>query len=285
MKNRPVWQRAQRKLRRMWLVGSKAAVQAWRGRVRGVRPRLHVFIAGAQRSGTNMVTGLLERSHDTAVFHERDRRAFDHYLMREPRVIERLVAKSPAPVFVIKALCEMDRLPELMDHFSPARTIWVVRHYDDAVNSSLQSFSHVAEKIPALIENPEAHGWMGRGMGQETRDELARLDHPAMNDASRVALFWYLRNRLLFDLALHRDGHVLPIRYETLVANPRMELDRLFASMDIEAPARLAGLVSRNSVRRSDPPEIEAPVRAACDALLNRLDEVIVAQRATWKCP
>jgi hypothetical protein len=239
-----------------------------------------VFVVGAQRSGTNMVTGLLERSYDTAVFHERDPRAFENYLMREPEVIEKLVEDSPAPVFVIKALCEMDRLPELMERFSPARVIWVVRQYDDAVNSSLQSFSRVAEKVPDLIEDPATHGWMGRGMGQETQRHLRDLYHPGMNDATRVALFWYLRNRLLFDLDLAGDARILVVRYESLVASPHSELERIFSSLGVTPSRKIGRLLSQNSVGRHSAPDIEPSVRAACDELLQQLDQMIEYERA-----
>lgn len=272
MRERPLWQRAQRKLRRAWLVGSKTVVQAWRGRGGRVRPRLHVFVVGAQRSGTNMVTGLLERSHDTAVFHERDPRAFDNYLMRGPEVIEKLAEGARAPVFVTKGLCEMDRLPDLMERIHPARAIWLVRHFDDVVNSSLRSFHRVPGQVADLVEDPEAHGWMGQGMSADTHAELRRLFHPDMNDASRLALFWYVRNRLLFDKGLAGDDRVLLLRYENLVGRPEEELERIFGWLGLRTPRGLAALLSPGSVRASAAPDIEHAVRATCENLLDTLD-------------
>ncbi len=274
MKERPLWQRAQRKLLRAWLVGSKTAVQAWRARGGRVRPGLHVFVVGAQRSGTNMVTGLLERSPDTAVFHERDPRAFDNYLMREPEVIEELAADAPARVFVIKGLCEMDRLPALMERFHPALAIWLVRHFDDVVNSSLRSFHRVPGQVADLVEDPKAHGWMGRGMSPETHAALCRMFHPDMNKVSRLALFWYIRNRLLFDTGLAEDNRVLLLRYEELVGRPQDEIGRVFEWLDIDAPPRLARYLSADSVRASPAPDLEPPVRAACEDLLRAMDEL-----------
>jgi len=272
MRQRSLWQRAQRKLRRGWLTGTKTAVQAWRGWSGNVGPRLHVFVVGAQRSGTNMLMGALERSYDTLVFHERDRRAFDNYRMRDPDVIERLVAEARAPVVVIKALCEMDRLPQLMARFAPARAVWIVRHYDDMVNSSLRSFHRVPGQVAALVQDPDSHAWMGRGMSGETLRKLRELHHDGMDDASRVALFWYLRNRLLFDTGLAGDDRVVMLRYEELVARPGGQLRSLFAELGLAIPAGVERSLSVASVGRTAAPPIEPAVRAACDDLLQTLD-------------
>ena len=100
-------------------------------------PVLHALVAGVQRSGTNMLMDVLERSFETDVYHERDRRAFQDYLMREASAIKRLAGKSSGRVFVIKALCELDQLPFLMEEFTPAKVLWIVRGYNDMINSAL----------------------------------------------------------------------------------------------------------------------------------------------------
>ena len=94
---RPLGQR----LERMALMTAK---RAWQGLLRE-QARETIFLAGMQRSGTNMLMEVLERSLATQVIHERDPRAFDNYLMRPPEVIAALRARSRAPVFVTKARC------------------------------------------------------------------------------------------------------------------------------------------------------------------------------------
>lgn len=259
--------RLSRRVRRDCRRAFKASVQAWRQRAVGSQPRRCAFVVGAQRSGTNMVMNLLQRSYETTVFHETDRRAFDEYLMRDPEVIQALIDEAPAPLVAIKALCEMDRLFWLMARFSPARTVWVFRHYDDAVNSSLISFSQVADQVGRLVEDRDSHLWIGRGMSELTHSRLRALYRPGMNEASRVALFWYTRNRLLHDAGLHRDPRVLVVNYERLVTDPQAELWRLFDFLDLPLPGSLSRRVSPHSVRKSEPPAIETAVREECDAL------------------
>jgi len=251
---------------------AKAAVQYGRHGLRGERAGLHVFVAGAQRSGTNMVMNVLDRSLETTVYHERDPRAFDRYLMREPEVIDELVARARGRVFVIKALCEMDRLPSLMERYQPAKTLWVYRHYDGAVQSSLRSFSTVAAQVSEVVRDPARGGWMGRGMSDETLGRIRALHHPGMNDASRVALFWYMRNRLLFDTGLATDPRVLPVRYERLLDAPHERLQPMFASIGLEYRRNMGRHVAPPPDRRREPPAIEPTVRRACDELLAALD-------------
>ena len=269
--NQPLLKRARRRFRRAMARKTKESVQTWRALTQGVRPGLHAFVVGAQRSGTNMVMNILDRSYDTTVYHERDPRAFDEYLMRSPETIDNLIVRARAPVFVIKALCEMDRLPWLMERFAPARVIWVVRHYDDAVNSSLRSFSKVPDQVSALVDDPDSHVWMGKGMSRETHARLRELHYPGMNDASRVALFWYTRNRLLFDTGIAGDPRVMLVSYERLVTNPHTELAALFAHLGLDYGDGLAANVTPRSVRKAPAPDIDPEVRAACDALLPRL--------------
>ena len=87
----------------------------------------------------------------TDVYHERDPRAFDNYMMRELPVIRRLVEQSRAPHFVIKCLCELDRLPALMSEFQPSKALWIVREYRDAVNSALVSFGRFSQQIDRIV--------------------------------------------------------------------------------------------------------------------------------------
>src|ERR1700721_775604 len=64
-----------------------------------------VFVGGVQRSGTEMVMDVLERSPDTRVFHEQDPRAFDRFELRADEVI-RPLARSVAPCVVFNPFCD-----------------------------------------------------------------------------------------------------------------------------------------------------------------------------------
>jgi len=135
--------------------------KAWRQRLRPRPVARHVFVAGMQRSGTNLLMDVLDASAATRVFHETDPRAFVRYEMRDPAVIRQLAQSSPAPVFVIKALCELDRLPELMSLFAPSRTLWLVRDWRDSVHSAIRSFGNFVPQWQRLAHG-DANDWRGR---------------------------------------------------------------------------------------------------------------------------
>ncbi|MBE0435306.1 MAG: sulfotransferase domain-containing protein, partial [Methylomicrobium sp.] len=172
-----------------------------------------IFIAGMQRSGTNMLMDILEKSWETDVYHERDARAFDNYQMRDRHTIQKLINQSRAPKFIIKALCELQDLKDLMEYFKPAKVIWIVRSYDDVVASMLKSFPNMEKQVIRIVYKGSKE-WLGRGMTDETRNKLKDLIHEGMGDSSASALQWYFRNILFFDQKFDKDQRVLLISYE-----------------------------------------------------------------------
>ena len=60
------------------------------------------FLCGVQRSGTNMIMNILDRSWKTQVFHESDPRAYLDYEMRPDETIRRLFLGSPAKSVIFK---------------------------------------------------------------------------------------------------------------------------------------------------------------------------------------
>lgn len=245
-----------------------------RQRMSTTAPRLHVLVAGVQRSGTNMVMDVLERSWDTDLYHETDVRAFDAYEMRPRPVIHALIERSPAPVFVIKALCELDQLKSLLDEFAPAKSVWMVRDYNDAVSSALVSFRNFAAQVGRIATDRNADGWRGRGMSDETHALVRSLYTAQMNDATAAALIWYFRNMLYFEQGLHHDQRVLLAHYENLVSEPQIAFPHIFNFLGLDYSPSVSRKVFASSIRRSSPPPIAEPVRALCQGLSTRLRAV-----------
>lgn len=234
-------------------------------------PRTHVFVAGMQRSGTNMLMETLEWSPYTDVYHETDPRAFDNYEMRPQPDIQALARRSPAPFFVIKALCELDLIRQLMDGFAPAKAVWIVRHYHDSTNSAIRSFGNFVPQLKRLARHKDSDGWRGRGMSDATQELIRRLYHPEMGEASAAALTWYYRNILFFEQALDRDARVALIAYEDLVRDPATRLAALcnFLALPGFSPW-MTRFIHAASVRKAPPPALEPQVEAVCAGLMNR---------------
>lgn len=245
-----------------------------RQRMSTTTPRLHVLVAGVQRSGTNMLMDVLERSWDTDLYHETDVRAFDTYEMRPRPVIHALMERSSAPIFVIKALCELDQLKSLLDEFAPAKSVWMVRDYNDAVSSALVSFRNFAAQVGRIATDRNADGWRGRGMSDETHALVRSLYTAQMNDATAAALIWYFRNMLYFEQGLHHDQRVLLVHYENLVSEPQTAFLCIFNFLGLDYSPAVSRKVFASSIRRRSPPPIAEPVRALCEGLSTRLRAV-----------
>lgn len=244
--------------------------KAWRQRLRPRPVALHVFVAGMQRSGTNLLMDVLEASAATQVFHETDPRAFERYEMRDPAVIRELAANCPAPVFVIKALCELDRLRAMMDDFAPARSLWVVRDWRDSVHSAIKSFGNFVPQWKRLAHG-EANGWRGRGMSDATRELLAVLYRPDASEAEGAAIMWYYRNVLFFEQKLDTDPRVRLVFYEDLVRNPGPEVAAIYGALGLQGfHAGIAQRIHARSVKHHSPADIAPAVAALCDDLLAR---------------
>ena len=79
------FKKLKRRSSRALLLGKKSLLHRLVGQAGGGASRRYLFVGGVQRSGTNMLMDVLERSYETDVYHERDPRAFDGYQMRSPQ--------------------------------------------------------------------------------------------------------------------------------------------------------------------------------------------------------
>lgn len=228
----------------------------------------HVFVAGMQRSGTNLLMDVLDASLGTEVFHETDARAFERYEMRDVATIRALAARSTAPVFVIKALCELDRITTLMDTFAPAKTLWVVRDWRDSVHSAVKSFGNFLPQWKRLAAG-DTSDWRGRGMSSATREQLAALYRPDASEAEGAAIMWFYRNTLFFEQNLAADPRVNLVFYEDLVQQPAQEVSAVYDFLGLPGvTASAARRIHARSVRHRDLPQVAPAVAAMCDALL-----------------
>jgi hypothetical protein len=229
----------------------------------------HVFVAGMQRSGTNLLMDVLDASLATQVFHETDPRAFARYQMRDLAVIRQLAQASPAPVFVIKALCELDRIRALMDTFSPAKTLWMVRDWRDSARSAVKSFGNFVPQWQRLAHG-DADDWRGRGMSPATRELLTALYRQDASEAEGAAIMWFYRNVLFFEQLLAADPRVRLVFYEDLVRDPAREVSALYDFVGLPVSAGIAGRIHARSVKHRAPADISPEVASLCDELLAR---------------
>ncbi len=246
--------------------------------LRGDRAHTVVFVAGCQRSGTNMVMDLLDASYETDVYHEHDPRAFTRYELRETEVIAALHGRSRAPVMVVKTLCDLERLPALCARFAPAKVLWIYRDYRDVVNSMLVSFSNQSRQIQRLASGRDT-SWWGRALSPATLALLREYVTPDIDDVSAAALQWFVRAKLYFELGQHRDPSALLLNYETLVLDPIGAVDAFSDFIGLSSRDGMAAGVHRHSVGKRRPPAIDARIATLCASLLDDLHDACARQR------
>ncbi len=235
-----------------------------------------VWIAGVQRSGTNMMTQILERSFETDVYRESDPAAYINYELRPYNHLQTLVSGSRAHSVIFKALCELQDLKILLDDFPNARAIWMVRRMEDMVNSHVRSVfisSRTRGCGPRMINisrEPASEGWRGLGMSAATRTLLQKHIHPDISHESAVALFWLMRNRLYFELGLDKDPRVVTVSYEDFVSNPYANGTALLEWLGLKASTMILKKVNARSVGRHNPPGIEPAIAKLCLDLYDR---------------
>lgn len=232
--------------------------------------RRHVFVAGVQRSGTNLLMQVLDRIWDTDVYHETDSRAFDRYEMRPQPVIEALMKRSRAPVFVLKSLCELQDLEGLMKRHAPAKTLWMLRGYEEVTRSMLASFGNFVRQAHRLAADKAGSDWRGRGMSDATQEVLREAVEDGLDEASAAALMWYYRNVLFFEQGFANHPEVRVVRYESLLEDPQLECGHIATFLGLPlSPRAVAAIVPRTAVS-SGGVQVSPLVRRHCDALMRR---------------
>lgn len=240
-----------------------------------------LVVLGCQRSGTNALIACFERDRHAKVFREyaslnqssgaaslRDSVRYSLRLRPLGQVAERL-EHLRYPLAVMKPLVESQRAVTLLRELPRSRVIWLFRHYEDVAESNARTFGatiHRRNLEPIAAGDPT--DWRSEGAGEEVRSFVGRHYRVDMDPVEGGALFWWARNRLLFDQGLPGDPRVKPLRYERLVADPISTLRELYeyAGVPFPGPAVAAGITPRFSGRASGL-HLSEPVREACERL------------------
>lgn len=232
-----------------------------------------VFVCGVQRSGTNMIMDVLERNLDTDLYHEWNNVAYNAYSLRSDAVLEELRGQSHAPFIVFKALLEMHKLGELLDTFSPAKGLWIVRDFNDTVRSHAKLWRGCKEQIADILQDQTSAGWRGLGLSQKTLGIMNEHYSSEMSLESAIALFWYFRNTLYFDQGFDTDDRVTIIRYEEFVRNPQLGVAHMSTTLGLKASNFMTRNVHSKSINRKINEDISPEIRMLCESMLQRLNE------------
>jgi hypothetical protein len=244
-----------------------------------------VLLVGLQRSGTNMVVRGLERAPEFQVYNENHSAAFDRFQLRPIDHLLGLLEASRHPYVLLKPLCDSHRTPELLEALrtrSAPRALWVYRSAEGRARSAVAKFGD--QNLRVLRELAQGQGrdrWQAQKLSPDSLALIERLDWSNVDAISAAALFWYVRNRLYFELGLHGRPEVLLVSYDAMVADPSAEMRRICNFLDFPYHPRLvAGITARPPVI-TPTVGLHPQIAARCAELSAELEAARVAQAET----
>lgn len=262
-----------RRFERKWPRLVKGARQRLRMLTSGGRPDTKmVFVIGAQRSGTRLPLQILDCSADVSTFTEGSAPFFDGVLLEPLDRVEQLRRRSTAAILALKPICETHRVHELLDRFPGSKAIWIMRNFEDTVNSASVKWQAGRVALGRLASGDlRAASWRAGGLTPEKLALVRRLYREDMSEHEANAVMWYLRNDLFFDLHADTRQDVLLVLYEDLVANPQQHVTRLFNFIGMPLPPGVVAVIGQRSRPKRAFPGISAEIRTLCEGLEKRL--------------
>ena len=237
-----------------------------------------LFVAGVQRSGTNMLMEALDRNTQTVVFHETNHRLYKDYAIRNLNEIEDLRRKFKKGLITIKCLMESPLLTQLLNQYPSSVGLWPYRHYAPMVRSNLANWVGGRNRIDDIVKDRTAGDWRMRGISDETYTEVCHLYQEGMNDASAIALFWYYRNKVFFDLGADHDNRIQLVNYDQILQKPQETLERVCRFLKLEYHPYMSKGIKPQIHKDRPTPEIMDSIRERCDALYERLNRAELSQ-------
>lgn len=242
------------------------------------RPTVPVFVVGCQRSGTDMTLRAFDLSLDARVYWPGDLRAYraqETDTLREPQVIRRILARSGAAATVFKPLHHLQRAREFLDTYPDLRIVWLLRNYQDCVNSCVRKWTTMKDTLAQVAADPSQAGWHGDGLTPRLLQLVRTHYHDGLSLESAFALFWYLRNSFYFELSLQSHRRVRIFRYEQLVQPASQEFRRMFQFCGCPFQPAVTREVFASSVQRHAPPVIDPRIDDLCGSLMDDFESLL----------
>jgi len=276
-----------RLLGRIARTGIEHARAEWRHRADGAQPGPDavLLILGCQRSGTTLVTRVLDRDPAFKVYPEQSPLTLfdvsEHLrLPAVPRVASRIAA-SRHPVVVLKPLVESQNAAALLSGLRGELAtfgtrifgLWMFRHWADVARSNLARFGrdNGIRNLRRVMAR-RAGEWRSEHVSDETHRVVVEHFSESMDPHDAAALFWWVRNTHFFELGLADRRDLRTCRYEELVAEPERILRGVYRLMGRPFPgAHAVRGVSTASVGLGSGVAFSPGIAARCDEMLDRL--------------
>lgn len=256
----------------------------WRRSHRVIGRATPIFLVGAQRSGTNMVTHGLAYSPEFEIYNEGNRRAFSNYRLKSLDHVSVLIQRSRHPFVLFKPLNDTHRVLELLDDLSSSvrpKVLWVYREVTGRTKSAVAKFGDSNLRVLRRFAEDDGyvHWQLGgsEGLSDASRRIIQRYDVASLTPADGSALFWLIRNRLFFELGLDKRSDVMLVSYDRFISDPELTMNGVCRFLGLSFDAKY---IDHVGVRRtqSDGPKINDELLKECRDLEARLAGFTSAQ-------
>ena len=235
-----------------------------------------LFILGAQRSGTTLMTHILEADWDAKVYPEHSKLSsgdtLDNLRLNPYPDVKRVIDKDRYPLVALKPLVESQNTDRLLRAFPGSKAIWMLRHYKDVAVSNLDRFG-LSNGIKNLryIATDQDWNWRAESLPSEVRSLVKAHFSEGMDPYDAAALFWYVRNTFYFDLALGAEPSVYLCRYSDLIEQPGKVVGGIYDFVHRPYPGdHIVSHVFKSSVGRGQHIQLSPAIEQLCQGLWER---------------
>ncbi len=237
-----------------------------------------LFIVGCQRSGTNTLSNIFRRDLKAYAYPESGTlTSLDANKVRlnPPVMVNAEIVKQKASLIVIKPLVESQNILDLLSYYKGSKAIWLYRHYKDVAASNLNYFGieNGVNNLRPITEN-SPDNWRSEKVSTQTREAVLRLFSKDMNPHDAAAIFWFVRNRIFFELDLEGNQDIMLCPYRSLVTNPRESIGRIYRQLGRKYPGDWTVRdVNPSSLGRGSTIKLSPKVQDLCENTLKELND------------
>lgn len=231
----------------------------------GCKNKKIIFIFGAMRSGTTLISHVFDNMPYALVYGEYSVLSNkDKYGLRWNPIeeIKHELDNSHAPLIVCKPLVESQNAKKILDLFPNSNAIWLYRNYSDSSKSNIVKFGPTRGGINNIrpvvdkdfASNNDWTSWKTENISDKTRELIGKYYDKSMSPNDAAALFWYMRNVTFFEQELYKDVRAHLISYEDFIENPKRYINFIFKTLDLSFPLKDKYFkeIHNNSIGNSD---------------------------------
>ncbi len=232
-----------------------------------------ILIQGCGRSGTTMLLNAFIRDNSIETFNENDSRIANNYIIDKSKM-QKAIILSKSKFVVMKPILNSFEANQFLIDFPSLKIVWMIRNYEDMVNSSLIKFGdEVANYIKNYIMYDDGDNWITKGIHHDTKRILSNIDfdYNYLNENDWMALIWWSVNRTILISDLFRNKRFLIIKYEELVEDPAFWFKKIYNHTGMKYNKNIIKNIHPKSVGKGSSIEFNPKVKKMCDDLKNQI--------------